>query len=500
MDKQDKSTQAPAKIKTSFMTINRKFMFLIGMLLIFLVALVAAYVYGQEREALARQVSERVATIARNLASNAGDALLEDNILTLAGLVRGAVQDGELEDQSSLGLVARIQRDLFGGRNQAQVKNAGVVRAYLVKNGMITADTQGGNIGAEDIQPEFLSTGQQEPYPVFEDALGSMLYEVRQPVVVGGLMLGDAVLHVRRDLITNVVRQATTKMIAIMMGSAFLGMIILLVIVRLLLKPVGHLVSGVTAVAKGDFTKQIKLSSRDELGELVQAYNDMAGNLRQKEMIQEALGKYTSKELVDQMLTDQSQLNIGGKRVNAVMMFTVLRGLHELSATMDPEEYVGIMNEYLEVETDVILRNQGQIDKFIGDEVMALWGITKPSPDDQFNAAKAGVEIQTAIAKLNADRKAAGKPTFECSIGVHHGSVVAGNMGSSVKMDYTVLGAAVNLTARIGLIAAKGGQTLLSKATADLIRDRVAFEDQPPIALKGIKEPVATFHAVRVIG
>lgn len=501
MGKKGKKKDSSDQLKTSLLTINAKFLFFIGILLLLLIGSVAWLVASQEKKELGRQVSERAGTIVRNLAANAEEALLLGDELVLALLVKESVQTEQAEDLGRLSFVDRAIRDFTSSSGgSVGIKNAGVTRAFVTsKSGAIIADTSG-DIGLEFIRPTYEDVGRDEPYPVFRTEDGVLIYEVQQEIMQGGQQVGEAILYLRRDTITNVVRQAVTKMIGFMILFALAGMLLLYMIIRSLLKPVSHLVGGVRAVAEGDFTKQISLKKRDELGELIDAYNDMAGNLLQKERIQEALSKYTSKELVDQMLTDKNKLSIGGERVRGTVFFSILPVLHHLSSSMDADKYVGLVNNYLEIETEAIIRNKGQVDKFMGDEVMALWGLGEPSPDDNYNAVKAGIEIQAGIAKLNAEREARGEDPYLVSIGINQGSMVAGNMGSSVKMDYTVLGAAVNLAARLGMVAAKQGQTICSKGVAESLADKIRFEELPAVPLKGIKEPVPLFWAKEVIG
>jgi adenylate cyclase len=344
----------------------------------------------------------------------------------------------------------------------------------------------------------------QEPYPVTFMA-GRALYEIQQPVAVAGKSFGQIHLYLRRDVITDSVRVATTRMVAVMLVSLLLGLLCLWVVVRLLLSPIKPLVRGVNAVALGDFGVQVRIRRGDELGDLVTAYNGMANSLREKEAVQEALAKYTSKDLVNQMLSDKAQLGLGGQRVHATILFSVVRGMHALSSVLPAEEFVALINEYLEVETEAIMRNGGSIDKFIGDEVMAVWGLSGPdTPETRVRSAeqavKSGVEVQEAIERLNAERVKRGEQPFMVSIGINNGEVVSGNMGSSVKMDYTVLGGNVNLAARLGLVAAQGGQTIISQSVFDLVGAKFKVDRLAPMQLKGIKEPVPLYWPRKALG
>jgi class 3 adenylate cyclase len=498
------------KAARGLFSINFKFSLFIGLMLTVLLGLVTLIVHNQLSRDLAREVAERGATIARNLAAPTQEAMIGKDDLTLNILSKGVVE-AERPETEPAGFFGQIVQDLMPGKAVESAKNEGIVRAIVVdqqenNKDMVIADSKKG-AGDANVKYESppLKTSDDEPFPTFTDEKGNVFYDIASDINITDekmqqRMLGSIHLYMRRDVVTNAVRIATTRLVAIMLASLFLGVIALSILVRVLMRPIGHLVSGVNAVAAGDFSKEIKLNPNDELGELVDAYNGMAKSLREKEAVQEALAKYTSKDLVNQMLSDKGKLELGGQRVHATIFFSVVRGLAALAGSMEPEKFVGIMNEYLEIETDIIMRNGGSIDKFIGDEVMALWGLKGEDVAEQaYLCVKAGVEIQDAIVSHNAKREGRGEPVFECSAGINTGEVVSGNMGSSVKMDYTVLGGNVNLAARLGLVAAKGGQTIISHATYSQVAERFKIDKLAPMQLKGIKEPVPLYWPRKIV-
>lgn len=481
----------------SFFSINFQFSLFIGGLLFLLLLVVTAIVRNQLRQDLGKEVAERGATVARNLAIPLADALVVNDTLVYAQLVSDVVED-KFEAVEPNSIIEQVRQDLFAA-NAAPKKNEGIYKAVVVdKNGVVAAESGKSLSEISDkkyAEPAFVDLGPDEPFRVFKDEKGHYAYDIKFPLLQLGNPIGEIHLYMRRAVITDVVRIATTRLVAIMLASLLGGVIFLSFLVRWLMGPIKHLVTGVNAVAAGDYSKTVKRSPRDELGELVDAYNGMAKSLHEKEAVQEALAKYTSKDLVNQMLTDKSKLELGGQRVHPSIFFSVLHGMAALASSIEPEKFVGTMNEYLEIETDIIMKNGGSIDKFIGDEVMALWGLK--NEDDRAEQAylcvKAAVEIQDAIAKHNAARESRGEPTFECSIGINTGECVSGNMGSSVKMDYTVLGGNVNLAARLGLVAARGGQTIISHATYSQVAERFKIDKLAPMQLKGIKEPVPLY-------
>jgi class 3 adenylate cyclase len=490
--------------RRGFFGINFKFSFLTSLLLGSLLVLVTLLVNAQLQADLSREVAERARTVARNIAAKAVEILVQEDELTLFSLLKGSVEEGSVPAEAtgrySLRQVWEDLRVSFEGRQS--VKNEGIARIVVSR---FAGETK--PAGVYDSRSTVTEAGalptavfrEGEPFPVVLEG-GTEYYEVLQPMSLGGRPYGEVRLYLRRAVIDDAVRVATTRLVAVMLLSLFLGVLGLMMVVRLLMRPVQPLVAGVNAVAAGDFSRQIAIRRSDELGDLVDSYNSMAKTLKEKEAIQEALAKYTSKDLVNQMLSDKVKLDLGGQRVHATIFFSVVRGIHALSQDLPAEEYVALVNEYLEVETDVIMRNGGSIDKFIGDEVMALWGLNGEDPAEMaYQATKAAVEVQEAVNRLNMVRIGRGDQPFLVSIGINNGEVVSGNMGSSVKMDYTVLGGNVNLAARLGLVAAQAGQTIISHSVYSLVADRFQIDKLAPMQLKGIKDPVPLYWPRKVL-
>lgn len=495
--------------KRGIMSINFKFGGLTSLLLLGLLAIVTLIVNAQLRVDLTREVSERARTVARNIGAKAVEMLVQGDDLTLAVLLKDSVEDASVVAAlaHASGIAGAIEDLKASVAGRQELKNEGIGRIVVIKfpsekdpaPGLRDSAAVDGSADAASLPASEMDARRVEPFPVFTQD-GREYYDIRQPMLLNEKPYGEVRLYLRKAVIGDAVRVATTRLVAVMLLSLTLGALGLAVVVRLLMRPVGHLVRGVNAVAAGNFNVHIGIKRGDELGDLVDAYNGMAKSLKEKEAIQEALAKYTSKDLVNQMLTDSSKLNLGGSRVHATIFFSVVRGMHALSQTMSAEEYVGLVNEFLEVKCDAVMRNGGSIDKFIGDEVMALWGLNGEDPTQMaYQATKAAVECQEAIAQLNKSRVAKGDQPFLISIGINNGEVVSGNMGSSVKMDYTVLGGNVNLAARLGLVAAQGGQTIISHSVYSLVADRFQIDKLAPMQLKGIKEPVPLYWPRKIL-
>jgi class 3 adenylate cyclase len=488
-----------------------KFSVITALLLGCLMAAVTWIVYNQTSAALGREVRERGATIARNLATNAAGYMLPGSVdeLSLTLLIRESIQpEGGDTDLEQLPPLQQAIRDLQFDKRRLAIKNLGVVEALITDNSnsiVVHSDHSPTNTinGTQYKAPDYVSLpSDNEPYPSYL-RMGHRVYDIKVPAIekTTGKTLGTVHLGLRREIIDDAVRITATRIVAISMAGLLLSIVLTFILVRVLVKPVDYVMRGVHAIVQGDFSKRLPWQvTRDELGDLCNAYNDMAKSLGENATLKTAFSRYTSASLMEDILKDPAKMaKLGGKRVPATMFFSMVHDISEISETMDAEEFVGIINEYLSAQTEPIARNGGHIDKFVREEVMAVWGVPEPREDDAIKAVRAAVECQAALAKLNSRREKAGKPAFGVSIGVNTGEVVAGNMGSQQKMDYTVIGDAVNTSARL-MANGKAGHVLITQSTYDLVKDRVVVEQLDPIRVKGKKEPLPIWNVLRVKG
>jgi adenylate cyclase len=172
-----------------------------------------------------------------------------------------------------------------------------------------------------------------------------------------------------------------------------------------------------------------------------------------------------------------------------------VRGFTRLAEHRDPQEVVSTMNEYFTRMTAVIQAHGGTIDKFIGDAILAVFGAPVPRPDHALRAIQAAREMQAALEQLNAPRVASGLPPLQMGIAVHTGTVLAGNVGSPERMEYTVMGDAVNVTARIEeLNKTYGTRILLSETTYAKVGD-MAARFIGAVTLRGRDDPIRLYAA-----
>lgn len=266
---------------------------------------------------------------------------------------------------------------------------------------------------------------------------------------------------------------------------------------RGLTRPVHALVDATSRVAHGDYSAHVDVRSRDELGRLAGAFNEMTHGLRLKEQYRGVLDKVVSPEIADELL--KGEVVLGGENRELSTLFADITGFTALTEGMEPQGVITLINECMERLGRVVEQTGGVVDKYVGDEVMAIFGAPVALPDHAMRAVEAASRMNSELTDLNRARTARGEPPLRVSIGVHSGVVVAGNMGSSNRLNYTVLGEGVNLAARLCQLAGPG-EVLVSEATWRAVQDAVRATPLGDKALKGFSAAVPVYRIDGMLG
>jgi sigma-B regulation protein RsbU (phosphoserine phosphatase) len=317
------------------------------------------------------------------------------------------------------------------------------------------------------------------------------------PIAIGEKHWVVQVVAPERDWTEHADAQARQIMLlaAIAVGVALAGGI---AVARWIARPLGQLAEQARRIRQGDLDVSLVPRSRDEIGVLTRAMNDMARALRDRNFVREALGRYVSPDLAERCLRDRDALRLGGELRQVAMLMSDLRGFSALSERLGAEAMIDLVNRYLGRMTPIILAHGGTINEFIGDAILALFGAPFERPDDPLRAARCALAMQEAMTELNAENAALGLPVLSMGIGIHTGVVVAGNIGSKEHVKYGVVGPAVNLTSRIQSLA-HGGQVLLSSAALARVRGSVRVGAPMRTGVKGVSEPIVVQPLVGMI-
>ncbi|MBF0164918.1 MAG: adenylate/guanylate cyclase domain-containing protein [Magnetococcales bacterium] len=217
--------------------------------------------------------------------------------------------------------------------------------------------------------------------------------------------------------------------------------------------------------------------------------------MSQKRMIKGAFGQYLSPKVVDILVKDPSKLTLGGEQREMTAFFSDVAGFSTISEKLTPVELVQLLNEYLTAMCDIIARYDGTVDKFEGDAIIAFWGAPLDQPDHAALACCAAVDMGAHMVKMRERLLAEGRPRMSVRMGLNSGPMVVGNMGSKQRMDYTIMGDAVNLAARLeGANKFYASDIMVSGATYEQAKGRIEARPLDVVRVVGKKEPVPIYQ------
>ncbi len=254
--------------------------------------------------------------------------------------------------------------------------------------------------------------------------------------------------------------------------------------------PVRTLVAGMQEVLKGNLGYRLGVNREDEIGFLARSFNEMVGGLEEREKIRDVMDKVVSPQVAHQLL--QGGVTLGGEEREVSVLFADIRGFTSISETLSPPELLQLLNAYLGRMSRVIEGEQGVIDKYIGDEVMAIFGAPLSFEDHAVRAVAAGVGMLRELSRFNAEESQASP--LRIGIGIATGPVIAGNAGSPERLNYTVLGDTVNVASRLqGLTKEYGVPLILSGATYEQVATAFPCRLLGKVAVRGRQQETALY-------
>jgi adenylate cyclase len=245
-----------------------------------------------------------------------------------------------------------------------------------------------------------------------------------------------------------------------------------------------------------EYVKVDVLQTGDELEDLAVGFNDMVDGLQERDKLKTTMGKYMTAQVMSHVLAGEVEL--GGVLLEVTILFCDLRNFTALAEKRTAHDIVELLNEYFTEMVAVITAEGGVVDKYIGDNIMAVFGAPVTRADDAVRATRAAIGMREALARLNARFVTRNGPELRFGIGLHTGEVVAGNIGSPSRMEYTVIGDAVNVASRLESATKElATDILISEATRVAAGDAVVAEAIAEIAVKGREQPVQVYTIAR---
>jgi class 3 adenylate cyclase len=463
-------TATKLQVLVSSMSIRYKIAVALIMVLCLAIASLGGITFAQQKKVLIAEMKNRADVLIRQLAAS-----------------------------GKMGLLTKDDLQAFSTLKDIQ-KTPGVVYAMILdKNGEIFVHNDLAEKGKKPQGDSTLTNALHANDLIFQETTyaGGPVLDTALPIIskFGNkeLRVGTARIGLSEEELVHAIGKQKTTFIAITAGFILLGLLISLALGKVLTKQILVLATGMQAVAKGDLDYQVKIQALDEIGSLAQTFNDMILKLQEKLKMEKYLSLSTLKLIKD--VPSNESLKLGGKRCHVTVLFSDVRGFTSMSEIMKPEDVVSLLNIYLNLQAEVIYRTGGTVDKFVGDEVMAIFS----DDGSEYYAARAAVRIQRHIKELNTARGKTGKRQISVGIGINNGEVVMGNMGSERQMDYTVIGRAINLAARL-CSAAQPDQIIISKTVAKALDKRADLKKMDDIEVKGKKEPIEIAELLGIDG
>jgi len=387
------------------------------------------------------------------------NALKEDAIYTLR-----PSQNGKLE------FVVMLQEKTFVGDTFTPAPEAAQVSAWV------------------------LADGQARYTHIYTDQYGSYV-SAFAPVRDGGKIVGLLEVDYGVDRFLAELNAQRQKRVWIWPASLLLALALSLGVAFSITGAVKRLVDGTAAVQSGHYDRPVEVATRDELHTLAESFNAMLGGLRERFAMLKFVPRHTRAVIADSIkgsLTGSGALGAVAQTRDVAILFSDIRGFTAISDKLGPARVIEMLNIYLRAEAEIIERNAGSIDKFIGDAVMAVF----EGPERFVNAARAAIEIQEAMHRLNVSR--AFEQPVEVGVGIAGGEVVMGSVGYEDRLEFAVIGRLVNLASRLTAVAGRG-EIVVSEIAREALGETYNVERLDGLKLKGFADAITCYKIRPVV-
>jgi len=380
-----------------------------------------------------------------------------------------------------------------------------------------------------------MSTSALQLTPEEEQLLKNILIEENQglqsAVIAGEKRIFQAfyfspfdwfiIISEREDVFYADANTITIQTIITLLAASAFAALLLILVTRGLTNPMRKIAGAMENIIKtADLSSRVDVEYNDETGMLAKSFNKMTEELdraysqikryafdavlagKKEERIRHIFQKYVPNNVIEKFFASPEKMLIGDNRKLSIL-FSDIRSFTTISEGMAPDDLVNSLNRYFTGQVDIIYNRNGIVDKYIGDAIMAFWGAPEKHDDDALQSVLSGLEMIEAVTKFNENQKKLGKCEFHIGIGLNYGEVTVGNIGSERKMDYTVIGDAVNLASRMeGLTKTYHSEILISESLFEELRSAspdsgLHYRLLDMVAVKGKTKGVKIFTVKR---
>ena len=310
------------------------------------------------------------------------------------------------------------------------------------------------------------------------------------------------ITSVSENSVFAVINKTTYRIILFSLAVLFIAIIVIRIFSNNITNPIADLVDASAKIERGEFALDIEPRTKDEIGLLTSSFVQMGKGLAEREKLMISFSKFTNKTIAQKAAS--GELALGGENRVATIFFSDIRSFTAMSETMQPKEVVEFLNAYMTRMVECVNKTNGVVDKYIGDAIMAVWGAPESagSPaQDALNAVTAALMMRISLFHFNQERKQRGLAPVKIGCGINSGPVVAGQIGSNERMEYTVIGDAVNLASRTeALNKPFATDVLITENTYNLIKDKVIVQEMPGVHVKGKTDAIKMFAVINLAG
>jgi adenylate cyclase len=459
------------RLKARSISLVFKVSLLITVLVVICMGLLGLVIIHQQTRMFEDQLNEQGTTLARLMAQSAREPLLADDRLALDAISNGFSRSASVVGTAITSLDGETVSH-GGDYHDGSRKIQHWILSQLIAN----------------------APGSMTWSLPLMDATHSKFISFVQPVTFQNVTVGYAMVTFSQTGMVQSMRQSVHAIVGATILIILLGIAMAFALGKRIYEPIDQLVDATRAIGNGELDFRFKEQRNDELGQLMSAFNDMAEGMLEKSQVMDALARYVSPGVAKEILANLNEVELSGKRIDGSVIFADIVGFTQIAEEIRPEEIVSMLNNYFSLITRACEFNHGMVDKYLGDGIMLVFGAPQPDENHRFHAISCALLMQRLVDHENQRREKQGMFPVKFKIGINSGIMLAGNMGSRERMEYTVVGDTVNLASRLCGIS-NSGQIVISRDMYlhPKIEERVIAGEFQSIRLRGIRDPVSTY-------
>jgi len=461
----------------TYVPIALKLSLSIGVMLSLIMFLLGAIIIHNQTELLNHQILSSGRIVVKQMAESAKEPILANDILQLDVLTNNLTSSDDIIGTSVYSTEGKILSSAGPQPFEPYAPLAGHSSTYL-KRAPITV-----------------------PWTWSDSAYGDLdAISYVTPISYKNITAGYVLTTFSRKTMTASIRDSIHSIVLATLFLIPLGIVLSYFIARNFARPLQDLMDASRAINQGEYRYRLHEKRNDEIGYLMSAFNNMAHGMLQKKQVEEAFAKHVPAGVVKNILENLDGVKLGGTHTHASVMFIDIEGFTSKSETLSPTEVGELLNEFFTYISDTVPLYKGTIDKYMGDCAMLVFGVPEPDEDHIFHAISYAVFFQKLLVKINNLRLSRGKFPIKFRIGLNTGEVLAGNMGSVDRVQFTVVGDTVNLASRLSSLS-NPEQVLITEETYNipLVRKRIVATRFDTIHVRGKATPVSLYQVHDVV-